>query len=217
MRTTSFLLAMLIGCSSGKSTPDSGLGTDSGEPAGSAGSGVSPEPVVPECSWFSEDNCWKQTVRTVDACLTEARSAGVFSSNFQTCDFEDGSALTLSGGSDFATPFEWSSLDLRGFSMTGADGQTCVTYLAEESGNSSKWTLNTTDGETRYEVSDLQSLGGILTCPDGTAYNLGTDVVSCPDANTYWPFIAHSATGSFLTYSLQGGDQATSVFTCSSQ
>jgi hypothetical protein len=210
---TLFLPLLFVACGGNGSKSD-----DTGSASGDSGStGTEPaDPVVPDCSWFSGDNCWKQAVRAADACLPSARDLGTFASNFQTCSFTDSSELTLSGSEDFSSPFAWSSLDIKGFSLVDDTGATCINYLAEQTDSALSWTVGTSEGAVTYAVPDLLSYGGLLTCPDGTVYDLGTDVMSCPDANAHWPFISHAATGTFLNYSLQGGDEAIEVFTCTS-
>jgi hypothetical protein len=210
MRRTALLL-LITGCSDGKAPDDTASLDDSDSGTGTA------TPEVPDCSWFSEDNCWKSAVRAVDACLPTERAAGTLASNYQTCDFADGSRLNLSSSEGFSTPFEWSSLNLRGFQLTDTSGSVCISYLAEDEATTTSWTLATPEGEVSYRVEDLTAFGGLLTCPDGTIYDLGADVMSCPEANAHWPFISHAATGSSLTYSLQGGDEAVLVFTCADE
>ncbi len=211
MRPTGLFLSILLGCSSNSGKSDD---TDSGTDSGTAATDDSEDPVVPDCSWFSGDNCWKQAIRAVESCLPESPTEGTFASDFQTCTFEDGSQLNLSGSKSFSTPFAWSGLDLRGFSLVNQGGSTCITYLTEKTEQTSGWTVGTSEGEVRYSVPDLQSFGGLLTCPDGIIYDLGLDVLSCPDANAHWPFISHAATSIFLSYDLQGGDETVGVFNC---
>ncbi len=203
-------LLVLIACG-GKGSDDTGSVLDSG---GEINTPEPVEPVVPDCAWFTGDNCWKSAVRAVDACLPTDRDAGAFAPDFQTCSFGDDGRLNLSSTDTFSTPFEWSSLDVRGFQLTDQTGSTCVSYLAESGTDSTSWVVTTSEGEVRYEVPDLLSVGGLLTCPDGAIYDLGEDIMSCPDANTYWPFMSHAATGSSLTFGMQGGDETLSLFTC---
>jgi len=212
MRHTALLL-LITGCSDGKAPGDTATVSenDSGTDT------VSTTPLVPDCSWFTEDNCWKSAARAVGGGLPTERATGTLASNYQTCDFTDGSRLNLSSSDDFSTPFEWSSLNLRGFQLTEPSGAVCISYLAADEATSASWTLGTPEGEVIFRVEDLTAFGGLLTCPDGTIYDLGADVMSCPDANAHWPFISHAATGSSLTYSLQGGDETVLVFTCAGE
>jgi hypothetical protein len=203
-------LLLALACTSEK--PDSDSGTE-GSPDGT-GDPIVSDPVVPDCAWFSEDNCWKEAIRAVDNCLPESRSEGRFDLGFQTCSFDDGSRLQLSSSEDFSNPFEWSSLDLRAFQLEGPSGSVCLSYLSEDETSSTHWAVNTTEGEVRYDVENLMAFGGLLSCPNGTVYDLGEDVLSCPDANAHWPFISHSASGGSLSFSLQGGDEPVTVFVC---
>ena len=205
------LFLIITGCSNSKAPDDTAKLDDSGTVSATI------SPVVPDCSWFSEDNCWKSAVRAVDSCLPSSRAAGTLASDYQTCDFTDGSRLTLSGSEGFSTPFEWSSLSLRGFQLAAPSGAVCISYLAEDEPSTTSWAIDTPQGEVIYRVDDLTAFGGFLTCPDGQIYDLGEDVMSCPDANAHWPFLSHAATGSSLTYSLQGGDEPLLVFTCAAE
>jgi len=189
----------------------SDIKTDDSGPGNGGGNG---EPVVPSCSWFSGDNCWKQAIREADDCLPVERTEGTFAPDYQTCSFDDGSTLELTGAADFDSPYAWSSLNERGFSVVDADGDECVTYHASETAGSVEWSISTDSGTIRYTADDPTSFEGVLTCPNQSSYLLDTATLSCPDAMDFWPFIAHSASGVYLSYDLQGGDSPVQVFTC---
>lgn len=134
-------------------------------------------PVATTCDWLTQDNCWKQGMTQLAACLPAAE--GTFNADHTSCDWPNGATVTSPGpmwpvGSD---P-QW---DL---TLIGADGAPCGRYVHDG------WvrTISLADGSgltpwARAELFPDAPSRLELTCPGtadpGVSLDLST-LSTCP-------------------------------------
>lgn len=150
------------------------------------------------------DTCWDETLAALAACADPV-APGQFNAAGDRCEYSDGTAI------DFAAPLETDVF----FDFTlpvdpvfdsvlrDAAGGECARVAVD--GDSQQVTV---DGQvTRFEV---RSLSGVLTCPDGTAYEGGSELFACAGEV---PGFSFGNSRVAIQYSLVGGGNST-VFDC---
>lgn len=141
------------------------------------------EPKPMTCEFVEQDNCWKQLVAEVSACIPEATAT--FSDDNTACEYADGSRLEWDGA--VSVPDSGTHFPIIEHRFLDADGEPCLTtkflgiaHVAFDVGG--EVTVLQADSLTTFQ----------LTCPDGTTYRNDVEG-SCPDLGGRW--LAHELPG----------------------
>ena len=140
---------------------------------GSSGTKSGPAGAALDCAWLAGNNCWKTTTNLAAACLPPSTESGVLNASATACTYPSGAMVT------FNVPLMLTSVQpTYDFSVTGANGQPCLTFKSMDKGG---FTL---DVKGQTVTSAPNGTGFTMTCPDGTKYNgqVG-DLLSCSDAS----------------------------------
>jgi hypothetical protein len=165
-----------------------------------------------DCTYLASDNCWKTTAAAASACLPADTEVGTLSADGKTCTYASGVVVTFAKA--LALPIPTSGSQAWSFTVTGANGDTCLSYTDDPQASI---TL-TVQGQTVKETTP-GGLGLALTCPDGTSYSNSNalSLLSCPDADLFssLPGDAWSSTDTSVSLSLVGtSGSGLSVFNC---
>lgn len=168
-----------------------------------------------DCAYLTGDNCWKATASGAAACLPAQSEVGTLSADGKTCTYASGAVVTFAA--PLVLPLPEGSTPSWNFTVTGADGQSCLAYKDDASAGIAL----TVQGQTVKE-GPSGGLGIALTCPDGSRYSSSNalQLLSCPDAGLLGglPGEAWSGTDTSVSLSLlatsTGADNGLSVFNC---
>jgi len=175
-----------------------------------AGCGGESAPL--DCAWLAGDNCWKTTASMAASCLPPQTEQGVLSADNRRCDYASGVSVAFKSPLQLPLPDD----PLWNFTVTGADGQTCMQFEKVSSGG---FTLDV--GGQTYEEG-LSSAGLTATCPDGSRYVLPLakvkEILDCPGSFGGLPGQSWSSSTTGVSFSLIGtsstSSQSLSVFSC---
>jgi hypothetical protein len=165
-----------------------------------------------DCAWLAGENCWKTTASMAPSCLPPETEQGVLSADNRMCAYPGGETVTFNPALQLPLP----DAPLWNFTVTGADGQTCLHFEKLSSGS---FTL-VVQGQTYEEGASSSELRA--TCPDGSSYVLPLDQVddifNCPDAFGSLPGVLWSDSASGASFSLLATSSTSSepvaVFSC---
>ncbi|HEY3359607.1 MAG TPA: hypothetical protein VGQ83_40530 [Polyangia bacterium] len=156
------------------------------------------------CTWFADDNCWRQSLDAAQACAADPGTTGTLSADGSQCTFPDGTLIVFENPVDLANMEGW-ELHLT-ITRSGAD---CLQLDERQAGGV---TLTTSLGTFREEVSNTEV---DLTCPDLTKVHiealalLGCGFENLPGVLTGW-----SATSLTVGLAGTGAQQGLTLFTC---
>ena len=178
--------------------------------AGAAGCGGNSASL--DCAWLASENCWKTTASMAVSCLPPEAEQGVLSADNGTCTYASGATVTFEPPLQLPLPDDpvWN------FTVTGADGQTCMHFQKATSGS---FTLDV--GGQTYKES--VSSGGLeATCPDGSSYVLPladvSKIFNCPGDYVSLPGHGWSSSDTGASFYLVGTSSTSShglyVFSC---
>jgi hypothetical protein len=163
------------------------------------------------CAWLSgPDNCWKNTASMAMTCLPPESDSGTLSANNATCSYASGAMVTFTPALTFPFPDDptWN------FTIADANGAPCL-HFEESSGGAFKLTV----GGTQTVTAGLSgTMGEVITCPDGSAYQTANAFDLLTGCGNFLPGVGWSAFDSppSVSTSLAGlGDTSLSMFSCS--
>jgi hypothetical protein len=158
-----------------------------------------------DCAWFTADNCWKQAVRSAEACRESSR--GTLADESLSCTFPDGGLVTFPG-----PPPEQENPS---FTLTRG-GATCVSFEDTFSRATSTETFTVTSATGTVTVEEPPE-GMRVTCPDGSVYAIDftKDRVICDTAGWLpgWAF-TNGAYGTDVWFVFLSDVVEPSVFVC---
>jgi hypothetical protein len=157
-----------------------------------------------DCAWFQGDNCYKQALASVRACVESG--SGTLAADGTRCTYASGLTVT------FNQPVHLPVSDEHVWDFEIATGANrCVGYHELDKG----LRLDTPRGTF---VEEMVGLGVQLTCPDGSKFYLRNAFDSFQCGLEHLPGNTHSWSSSTVSFSLIGGGPSSSVhlFTCQS-
>lgn len=156
------------------------------------------------CQWFEGDNCYKETVEAIYACV-EAAQVGSFDTDQRVCSLPDGTAFTFAS----PPPLTFDDEGVWDFEIT-MDGAFCGSVRELGPAPDDPLVFESSLGEFRQELVGLEL---VLTCPDGDKYKIGAlDSFMC-DLSTL-PGYGYSTTSDLLNFSLSGASSSDPLLYC---
>lgn len=189
------------------------LGAVAGLACSSSGGGSGGQSL--DCAYLAGDNCWKTTAAQASSCLPPSSDIGTLSADGTTCTYASGAVVTFA--SALVLPIPTDGTAKWNFTVTGADGQSCLAYKDDPNAGI---TL-TVQGQTVKET-EPGGLSVAMVCPDGTTRSNSNafTLFSCADAGLFGglPGDAWSSTDTSVSLGLlatsTGSDESLSVFNC---
>jgi hypothetical protein len=171
-------------------------GDDDKEPQGPPGTQI-------DCSWFENDNCYRQAVASVRSCLPDSAASGTLSAAGDRCTYASGHTIT------FNTPVNLAASDDQkwDFSIASSAGQ-CVAYHDTTGG----LRLETPSGTF---VEDTVGAALQFTCPDGSQFYMASafEALNCDLGHLPGYYTSSSSTAVVFGF-LGGSDGAFKAFEC---
>jgi hypothetical protein len=211
--TRSLLAVTLLALGCGSDTDDDGK---SGSTSSSSSGDPNP-PAVLDCPWIQSQNCWKQVLDEVAACIPQPAAGNTPTAMLDTsgfsCTYPDGTLIT------FDQTLAPTDLDPIGLTAT-KNGAHCLRFESagvdmDVSVPSGKLTVHAGFVEGQDDVALT------ITCPDGSAFradNYTATAQQCESDPSNWPgliieLMGMSHTGLALSGGNANGGQTT-VFFC---
>lgn len=158
------------------------------------------------CDWFTNSNCWKDSLAAAADCLHGADDIGTLSADGSHCDFTDGTQVI------FVDPIDLDNMDYYRWNFEiHKDNALCMSF---KESSFDRRTLTTSLGVYRDEP---RGLGIQIVCPSGTKYKVlvATNLLSCENYKHILPGLKASWENSVVSFTLTGGPEGdTPVFTC---
>ncbi len=159
------------------------------------------------CDWFSEDNCWKQSLEAASACAHDpALEEGVLTADGKSCHFVDGTTIS------FRNPLDLQSMTTHLWDFKIERDQSFCLSFSEPS--LEKRILETSLG---IYVEELMNMGLQITCPDQQKYKvlLAPQLSTCDNPDKILPGLSIDWSDTAIRFAFTGGeDGKLTLFSC---